>query len=114
MIKSIRSILLTFGVIVIITGCSSLSKAERQELYVKAIPIGQEYFEKYYDADVEFEGYEIHLPMSSTMVLHGHVKDDPYTSLTLSFYLPSLEVKTAGGPGDFIDKRKSEKEVTSK
>ncbi|MDR6725635.1 hypothetical protein J2W91_004137 [Paenibacillus amylolyticus] len=96
MIKSIRSILLTFGVIVIITGCSSLSKAERQELYVKAIPIGQEYFKKYYDADVEFEGYEIKVPMSSTIVLNGHIKDDPQTWVTLSFYLPSLEIKSEG------------------
>ncbi|WP_128100481.1 hypothetical protein [Paenibacillus sp. DCT19] len=113
MIKSIRSILLTFGVIVIITGCSSLSKADRQELYEKAIPIGQEYFEKYYDVDVKITDYQIKVPMSSTIVLNGHVKDDPQTWVSLSFYLPSLEIKSEGGPGDFIDKRKSEEEVSS-
>ena len=99
---------------ILVTGCGGLSQSESDEYYHKAIPIGEEYFKKYYDADVEFNRYEVHLPMSSTMVLYGHVKDDPYTSLSLSFHLPSLEIDSEGGPGEFIDKRKSEEEVNSK
>ncbi|WP_440116700.1 hypothetical protein [Paenibacillus sp. QZ-Y1] len=113
MLKIIRTITLFIIAISILTGCGGLSKADEQDYYEKAIPIGQEYFKKYYDTDVEFNRYEVHVPMSSTIVLYGHVKDDPYTSLSLSLSLPSLEVDSAGGPAEFMDKRKSEDEVNS-
>ncbi|MDM5279657.1 hypothetical protein ACN9MH_05190 [Paenibacillus silvae] len=113
MLKWISKTSMILFLVAILTSCGGLSKAEKQEFYEKAIPIGQEYFKKYYDAEVEFNRYEVHLPMSSTIVLYGHVKDDPYTSLSLSLSLPSLKVNSAGGPGDFIKKRKSEDEANS-
>lgn len=111
--KLFHSSFLILTLILITTGCGGLSQKEEKAYYEKAIPIGQEYFKKYYDADVEFNRYEVNLPMSSTIVLYGHVKDDPYTSLSLSLSLPSLKVDSAGGPAEFIDKRKSEDEVNS-
>ena len=114
MLNYIRIILLISSVVCLLTGCNGLSVEEKREYFEKAIPIGQEYFEKYYDVDVKFTDYQIKVPMSSTIVLNGHVNDDPQTWVSLSFYLPSLEIKSEGGPGEFIDKRKSEEEVNSK
>ncbi|MFS0870889.1 hypothetical protein [Paenibacillus xylanilyticus] len=111
--KYIRSLLLFIILIAVLTGCGGLSKKESEAYYQKAIPIGQEYFQTYYDEDVIFTDYDINLPMSSSIVLYGHVKDDSQTSLSLSLNLPSMEVRSASGPGEFIDKRKSEEEVNS-
>ncbi|MGE6666456.1 hypothetical protein [Paenibacillus xylanexedens] len=113
MLKYIRMTFIFSSMIFILTGCGGISNSEEQDFYQKAIPIGQEYFKKYYDAEVEFTGFQTNLPMSSTMVLDGYVKDDAKTWVSLSFYLPSLEVKSASGPGEFIHKRKSEEEVDS-
>ncbi|GEM_PF-4015883 len=109
----IRNCLLFIVLITVLAGCGGLSNKEELDYYQKAIPIGQEYFKKYYDVEVEFTEFYINIPMSSTMVLKGYLKDDPRTKISLSFYLPSLEIETAGGPADFIDKRKSEDEVNS-
>ncbi|MBT2284995.1 hypothetical protein J7E78_15755 [Paenibacillus polymyxa] len=113
LLKLFHSAFLILTLVLIPTGCGGLSPKEEQAYFEKTIPVGQKYFKKYYDADVEFTDYQILLPMSSTIVLYGHVKDDPYTSLSLSLSLPSLEVDSAGGPAEFIDKRKSEEEVNS-
>ncbi|MDR6725633.1 hypothetical protein J2W91_004135 [Paenibacillus amylolyticus] len=114
MITSIRSGLIFIILITILTGCGGLSDKEEQDYYQRAIPIGQEYFKKYYDVEVEFTEFYINIPMSSTMVLKGYPKGDPQTKISLSFYLPSLEIETAGGSGEFIEKRKREAEVNSK
>lgn len=114
MVKCIRLLSLFMILIFILTGCGGLSDKEARTFYEKAIPIGQEYFKKYYDADVEFTEFYINLPMSSTMFLNGYLKNDPYTKVSLTFYLPSLAIEGASGPGEFIDKRKSEEEVNSK
>lgn len=114
MLKCIRAISLFIIALFILTSCGGLSNADEQAYYEKAIPIGKEYFKTYYDAEVEFTGFQTNLPMSSTMVLDGYVKDDVKTWVSLSFYLPSLEVKSASGPGEFIHKRKSEEEINSK
>ncbi|CAI6081490.1 hypothetical protein PAECIP112173_03225 [Paenibacillus sp. JJ-100] len=105
---------LILGTVTMATGCGGLSDKEANTYYERAVPIGQDYFKKYYDADVEFTEFYINVPMSSTMVLNGYPKDDPYTKVSLTFYLPSLEIEGASGPGEFIDKRKSEEEVNSK
>lgn len=106
-------VFLIIAFVLITSGCGGLSQKEEQVFFGRAIPIGQEYFKKYYDAEIEFTDYQILLPMSSTIVLKGYVKDDPQTSVSLSLYLPSLEIDSAGGPGEFIEKRKSEDEVNS-
>ncbi|CAI6081493.1 hypothetical protein PAECIP112173_03226 [Paenibacillus sp. JJ-100] len=114
MVINHRLLLMFITLMILVTGCGGLSQSESDEYYHKAIPIGQEYFKKYYDADVEFNDYQILLPMSSTIVLNGHVKDDPQTWVSLIFHLPSLEIDSEGGPGEFIDKRKSEEKVNYK
>ncbi|MGE6575779.1 hypothetical protein ACQKFM_12705 [Paenibacillus xylanexedens] len=113
LLKLFHSAVLILTLILITTSCGGLSHKEEQAYFEKAIPIGQEYFKKYYDAEIEFTDYQILLPMSSTIVLKGYVKDDPQTSVSLSLYLPSLEIDSEGGPGEFIQKRKSEEEVNS-
>ncbi|WP_440116696.1 hypothetical protein [Paenibacillus sp. QZ-Y1] len=110
-LKLIHSAVLILILIFITTGCGGLSQKEEQAYFEKAIPIGQEYFKKYYDVEVEFTEFYINIPMSSTMVLKGYLKDDRYTHVSLSFYFPSLEVTSASGPGDFIQKRKSLEEI---
>ncbi|MBT2284996.1 hypothetical protein J7E78_15760 [Paenibacillus polymyxa] len=114
LLKLFHSTFLFVTLVLISTGCGGLSHKEEQAYFEKAIPIGQEYFKKYYVVEVEFTDYQILLPMSSTIVLKGYVKDDPQTSVSLSLYLPSLEIDSEGGPGEFIQKRKSEEEVNSK
>lgn len=113
MLKHTYITLVIIIIVTIVSGCGGLSNKEEKVYYQKAIPIGQEYFKKYYDAEIEFTDYQILLPMSSTIVLKGYVKDDPQTSVSLSLYLPSLEIDSEGGPGEFIQKRKSEEEVNS-
>lgn len=109
--KLFHSAFLILTLILITTGCGGLSQKEEKAYYEKAIPIGQEYFRKYYDVEVEFTEFYINIPMSSTMVLKGYLRDDRYTHVSLSFYFPSLEVTSASGPKDFIKSRKNEEEI---
>lgn len=111
LLKLLHSVVLILTLILIATGCGGLSQKEEQAYFEKAIPIGQKYFKKYYDVEVEFTEFYINIPMSSTMVLKGYLKDDRYTHVSLSFYFPSLEVKSESGPGEFIQKRKSLEEI---
>lgn len=113
MLTYIRNSLIFIVLVTLLTACGRLSDKEEQEYYQKAIPIGQDYFRKYYDAEVEFTEFYINVPISSTMVLKGHLKQDPYTKVSLYYYFPSLEIKSESGPEDFIKKRKSEAEVNS-
>lgn len=71
MLTYIRNGLIFIVLVTLLTACGRLSDKEEQEYYQKAIPIGQDYFRKYYDAEVEFTEFYINVPMSSTMVLKG-------------------------------------------
>lgn len=113
MFKSVRIVVLTFFLICLLAGCGGLSNAEKQEYYEKAVPIGQRYFQTYYDEEVIFTDYDINLPNSSTMFLYGYVKNDQAIKVSLSLDIPSMEVRSGKGPEDFIKKRKSEAEVNS-
>lgn len=73
------------------SGCGGLSNTEKNTYYQKAIPIGQEYFKKYYNVEVEFTEFYINIPISSTMVLKGHLENDPYTKVSLYYDFPSLK-----------------------
>ncbi|MCK6077932.1 hypothetical protein [Paenibacillus silvae] len=73
------------------SGCGGLSNKEKNTYYQKALPIGQEYFKKYYNVEVEFTEFYINIPISSTMVLKGHLENDPYTKVSLYYDFASLK-----------------------
>lgn len=106
LLKYTRFIFLLTFLIVVLTACNELSEKERNNYFEKAIPIGQKYFMTHYDTEVEFTSFQINTPMSSTMFLHGYTKDKNQYDVSLTLEFPSLEVKSAGGPSDFIKKRK--------
>ncbi|MBB6023372.1 hypothetical protein HNR77_004472 [Paenibacillus sp. JGP012] len=113
MLKIIRLGILFLGVVAVTSGCGGLSNKEKNTYYQKALPIGQEYFKKYYNVEVEFTEFYINIPMSSIILLKGHLENDPYTKVSLYYDFTSLKVKSESGPEDFIKKRKSEEEINS-
>ncbi|WP_128100482.1 hypothetical protein [Paenibacillus sp. DCT19] len=105
LLKYFSLVLLTLYTVTIVTGCGGLSDKEARTFYKKAVPIGQKYFKKYYDVEIIFTDYDINLPNSSTMFLYGYVKNDQTINISLSLDIPSMEIRSAKGPEDFIKKR---------
>lgn len=105
MIKYLRMIILISSVVCLLTGCNGLSDEEKREYFEKAVPIGQKYFQEHYDAEIIFTDYDINLPNSSTMFLYGYVKNDQTINISLSLDIPSMEIRSAKGPEDFIKNR---------
>src|SRR5689334_25428591 len=93
LLKYFSLLLSTLCTVTIATGCGGFSDKEARAFYKKAVPIGQKYFQEHYRSEERRVEKEIKVPMSSTIVLNGHVKDDPQTWVSLSLYLPSLEIK---------------------
>src|SRR5689334_11153007 len=98
-------VLLTLGTVTIATGCGGFSDKEARAFYKKAVPIGQKYFQEHYNAEIIFTDYDINLPNSSTMFLYGYVKNDQTINISLSLDIPSMEIRSAKGPEDFIKNR---------
>ncbi len=82
MLTYIRNSLIFIVLVTLLTACGRLSDKEEQEYYQKAIPIGQDFFRKYYDAEVKFTEFYINVPMSSTMVLKGYITTSHLSKLS--------------------------------
>ncbi|MDR0268485.1 MAG: hypothetical protein LBJ26_10330 [Paenibacillus sp.] len=95
---------MAISILLLLTGC--MSKAQKKAIYNKAVPIALQYMKDNFNADVIFsDKYEFLDPMSSTIVLYGHMSEDKDATFDIMIDHKTFETSQVGGSSKVMDRR---------
>ncbi|BFH60151.1 hypothetical protein [Paenibacillus azoreducens] len=102
--RNLRIISLIILVLFFLSGC--MSKTQKETIYNKAVPIAQQYMKNNFNADVIFsDNYEFLDPMSSTIVLYGHMSGDKDATFDIMIDHGTFKISQVGGSSEVMDRR---------
>ncbi|BFH60137.1 hypothetical protein [Paenibacillus azoreducens] len=83
-----------------------MTKSKKEAIYNKAVPIAQQYMKDNFNADVVFsDNYEFLDPMSSTIVLYGHMSGDKDATFDIMIDHGTFKISQVGGSSKVMDRR---------
>ncbi|WP_435924030.1 hypothetical protein [Paenibacillus sp. DYY-L-2] len=108
-LKLFKVTLVSILILSLLVGC--MSKAQKEAIYIRAVPIAKEYMKDNYNIDVTIlSNYEIHDPANSVIVLYGHMVDDSGATFTISINHKTYEVSSIS-VAKIIKEKKVEREL---